>query len=1105
MIVCPNCAEENPERARFCLACGTALEAAPSGGGEERKVVSVLFVDLVGFTAGADRADPEDVRATLRPYHQRVSREVERYGGTVEKFVGDAVMAVFGAPVAHEDDPERAVRAGLRILDAIDELSEDEELDLSVRAAVATGEAVVQLGAQAGTGEGIATGDVVNTAARLQGQAPVGGLIVNEQAYRATRQAIRYEELPALELKGKGDPVAAWQAVSATSRFGVDAEAAPATPFVGRERELRLLQDTFERMVADAAIQLVTITGEPGVGKTRLLAEFRGWIDDRPELVSWRQGRCLPYGDGITFWALGEIVKAHAGILESDSPGEAAGKLSEAVASMDDSAWLDARLRPLVALGEGEAVDRDESFTAWQKFLEAIASTGPLVLLFEDLHWADPSLLAFVERLVDWAGDVPILVLCTARPELYERNAGWGGGIRNAITISLSPLSSDETARLVAELLDTAVLPAETQAALLERAGGNPLYAEEYVRLFLELGSAEDLPMPGTVQGIIAARLDTLPPDRKSLLQDAAVIGKVFWAGVLEAMADRGPDEVREGLHQLARKELLRPARLSSVEGQTEYSFWHALIRDVAYGQIPRAQRAAKHEAAAGWIEAMAGERMADHADLLAYHLTEAIALSRAAGEDADLELALRAARFLVLAGDRAFDLDRDGAEVLYRRALELLPLGTAEHGRALLRLAEATQLASRFEEARDFVEQAARELESKGDLRMAGSAYSLLGNLYFQLGGVDRMEGALKHALALLESLPPGPELVAAYGRMAALCSMKAVSPQEGLEWAQRAITLGEQLGERRELVRGLMWRGLMRCELGDVAGIEDLERAVHDALELRVAIIPAHINLADHVWRQRGPEAALEIYDQAIAYRGGRGGAPPTWVQAESCWMLYDLGRWDELLDLVEVIRRFEEQHGPAQPGGMAQAYEALVLTWRGRLGEAGTVMERELALAREIEDRQVLGPALVAGAFLASEQDDGPAARAFLEEWYTVTRSRAFFRSQNLTDAVRVACALGDPDLGERLLDNILTAAERDRLSDLTARATIAQARGEYATATTAFSEAADGWHVFGCRHEHALALRDAGEEDAANAILDELGVPLPPTQTAARTAK
>jgi class 3 adenylate cyclase/tetratricopeptide (TPR) repeat protein len=1096
MIVCPSCGEENPERARFCLNCGTALE--PARAGEERKVVSVLFVDLVGFTAGADRADPEDVRATLRPYHERVSREIERFGGTVEKFVGDAVMAVFGAPVAHEDDPERAVRAGLRILDAIDELNEHEGLELAVRAAVATGEAVVQLAAKAGTGEGIATGDVVNVAARLQGQAPVGGIIVNEQAYRATRHAITYEDLAALELKGKEDPVPTWRALSATSRFGVDAEAAPTTPFVGRDRELRLLQDTFERMVDESEIQLVTITGEPGVGKTRLLAEFRAWVDDRPELVHWRQGRCLPYGDGITFWALGEIVKAHAGILESDAPEDADSKLGEAVAGADDADWLHARLGPLVGLTGAGETDREDSFRAWQRFFESIAARGPLVLLFEDLHWADDALLEFVERLVDWSSGLPILVLCTGRPELYERHRAWGGGKRNSTTVALSPLSQEETARLVAALLDTAVLPAETQAALLDRAGGNPLYAEEYARLFLELGSAEELPLPDTVQGLIAARLDTLPQDRKALLQDAAVVGKVFWAGALESIGERSGEDVREGLHQLARKELLRPARLSSVEGQTEYAFWHALIRDVAYGQIPRGARAVKHEAAADWLEQMAGDRVADHADLLAYHTTEALALASAAGEGPDHELELRAARYLVLAGDRAMELDVGAAAERYRQALDFLSPGSEEHGLTLLKLAETAQAHGRFEEARAHAEAAASELEDAVAPRSAAHAYSLLGNVYFQLGGADRMRAALERSLELLEPLPPGPELVETFGRMASVESMSGGSPQRGLEWAEKAVSLGEELGLRRELVRAYQWRGLMRCELGDLAGIEDLERGLAETIDLRMPpAIPAYVNLADAVWRQRGPAAALEIQREAIELATRRGGTP-TWPQAESCWMLYDLGRWDELLQVADGIRRFEETHGAAQPGAMAQGYAAFVLVQRGALEEGAATAANVLEHARKIEDPQVLGPALVASALVDEATGSPAAAIHHIEEYRDVTRNRPYFRAQNLTDAARVACAAGEIALAEGLLDNVVTAAERDRLSALTVRATISEDRGAYA-------EAAAGWKALGCVFEHALALRGAGEEAEAASILAELGVRLPPAQTAARTAK
>jgi class 3 adenylate cyclase/tetratricopeptide (TPR) repeat protein len=1095
-MVCRSCGEENPERARFCLACGTALELVASG--EERKVVSVLFVDLVGFTAGADRADPEDVRATLRPYHARVSREIERFGGTVEKFVGDAVMAVFGAPVAHEDDPERAVRGGLRILDAIGELNEQEGLDLAVRAAVATGEAVVQLGAQPGTGEGIATGDVVNTAARLQSEAPTGGLVVNEQTHRATRDVIEYDELAPATVKGKDEPVPLWRALGARSRFGIDVDAAQ-TLFVGRARELRLLQDTYERMAEEAEIQLVTLVGEPGVGKTRLLAEFRKWVDDRPELVVWRQGRCLPYGDGITFWALGEIVKAHAGILESDGPAEARRKLADAAADTDDPEWVAERLEPLVGLPGGET-DRDESFTAWQRFLESIAATHALVLLLEDLHWADPALLAFVERLVDWSRGLPILVLCTSRPELFERHPTWGGGTRNSTTVSLSPLSAAETEALVFGLLDTAVLPAETKTALLERSGGNPLYAEEYVRLFLERGSAEELPMPETVHGVIAARLDTLAADRKALLHDASVMGKVFWAGALVDMGDRKPDAVRDELHQLARKELVRPARLSSVEGEAEYVFCHALIRDVAYSQIPRAQRAAKHVGAAEWIEGIAGERVSDQAELLAFHYSQALA---ATGEPS-AELERKAARFYLLAGDRSLDLDLAAAEALYRRALELSPEGTVEHARAVVRVGEALQISGRFQEAGKLVSQGAEMLEAVSQPREAAVAYGLLGQVNFQLGSPEGYEASLRMALTLLEALPAGPDLVELYGRMAAVEPMKGRSPELGLEWTNKAIALGEELGVRRELIRARQWRGIFRCELGDLAGIEDLEQALADALELRTTqIVSGHVNLADQVWRQRGPAPALDILRAAVEYRVSRGGAPPTWPRAESCWMLYDLGDWDELLRLADKVLAFEDEHGAAQPGAMALAYKAFVLTWRLQLDEAESVVNRARRQVRAVADIQVVGPALIAHALLAAAQGDGSSALETMAEWEKATRDRPYFRTQNLTDAVRVACRVGDVDLAGRMLGHITTAAERDRLSDLTARATIAQASGDD-MASAMHAEAAAGWAVLGCRLERALALRGAGDEAAGMAILTELGVP-PPVQTAARTAK
>ena len=559
MVVCAACGEENPERARFCLNCAAPLTSESTARVEERKVVTVLFCDLVGFTARAEHADPEDVRQLLDSYQSLLRREIERFDGNVEKFIGDAVMAVFGAPMAHEDDAERGVRAALRILEAVAGLNEDRpELDLAVRIGVNTGEAVVAVAGPSAHGQGMVTGDVVNTASRLQGVAPEGGVVVGAATYRATVSQIDYAELEPVALKGKAERQPVWRALAARSRYGVDVDQRASTPFLGREGELGLLRAALHRATAESAVQLVTVTGEPGAGKSRLLWEFRTTVDDDPSIVvSWRQGRCLPYGEGVTYWALGEMVKGQAGILESDGPDEAAAKLTIAVAAVVEdrtqAEWLEARLASLVGL-PAEPAERSESFAAWRTFLESIASRAPLVLVFEDLHWADDALIAFVDHLVDWATDVPIVVICTARPELYERHSGWAGGKRNATNVALSRLSDEDTARLVFALLSQVALPATIQQALLERAGGNPLFAEEYVRMLLDreilvrrgrtvsMAADASIPLPETIQASIAARLDTLPPTRKVLLQDAAVIGKVFWSGALASMGGVSED-----------------------------------------------------------------------------------------------------------------------------------------------------------------------------------------------------------------------------------------------------------------------------------------------------------------------------------------------------------------------------------------------------------------------------------------------------------------------------------------------------------------------------------------------------------------------------------
>ncbi len=647
--------------------------------------------------------DPEDVEELLAPYHSRLRSELERYGGTVEKFIGDAVMALFGAPVAHEDDPERAVRAALAIRDWARE-SEGVE----VRVAVHTGEALVTLGARPSEGEGMAAGDVVNTAARLQAAAPVNGIIVGEQTYRATRAAIDYREAVPVVAKGKGDPIAVWEALQARSRLGTEVLDHVAGELVGRERELAALRAALDRVREERSSQLVTLVGVPGIGKSRLLYELSRVADAEAELIIWRQGRCLAYGDGVTLWALSEIVKAQAGILEADTEAVASDKLDRAVedvADPADAAWIEAHLRPLTGLEEESQLGGDrrgEAFAAWRRYFEELAARHPLVLVFEDLQWADESLLDFVDELADWVTGVPLLVVCTARPELLSRRPGWGGGKLNASTFALEPLSDEETARLMAKRLEQPVLPADVQRTLLDRAGGNPLYAEQFAQLYLERGSVEELPLPETLQGIIAARLDDLLAEEKALLHSASVVGKVFWTGAL------GVDTtaMEDALHSLERKGFVRRQRRSSVAGEVELAFAHALVRDVAYGQIPRAERVRRHCEVATWIESLG--RPEDHAEMVAYHWRSALELADAAGHDV-VDIATSARVALRAAGDRAYAVNGYAAgAAYYEEALALWPESDAEKPDLLFRYARALYIAaddrsgSAIEEARD-------------------------------------------------------------------------------------------------------------------------------------------------------------------------------------------------------------------------------------------------------------------------------------------------------------------------------------------------------------------------------------------------------------------
>jgi class 3 adenylate cyclase/tetratricopeptide (TPR) repeat protein len=1065
--------------------CGTALVEDRAPQREERKVVSVLFVDLVGFTARSEHADPEDVRARLAPYHARVKTEIERFGGTVEKFVGDAVMAVFGAPTTHEDDAERAVRAGLRVLDAIQELNDATPgLDLSVRAAVNTGEAVVNVAARPERGEAFVAGDVVNTAARLQSAAASHSLVVGEPTYRATRAQIAYDELAPVTLKGKSDEVRLWIAREARSRFGVDVEQGRPTPFVGRDDELSLLEQTFRRAVRESSVQLVTLVGEPGVGKSRLLGELFRFVDDQPELVYWRQGRSLPYGDGITFWALGEIVKGHAGVLESDSPTTAEEKVAAAVddvvADSAEREWLRTALAPLVGTRGGGAgiANRDESFAAWQRFLELIAAQSPLVVVFEDLHWADQALLDFVERLVDWSTDVPLLVVCTTRPELFEREPGWGGGKRNSTTISLPPLSRTDTARLISALLEQTVLPAETQMLLLERAGGNPLYAEEFVRMVDDRGlraaaDLDDLALPETVQALIAARLDTLDPERKTILHDAAVLGKVFWAGALAAMGSAVRQDIEETLRELSRKELVRRARRSSVEGDVEYVFWHALVRDVAYGQIPRAARARKHRAAAEWILTMAGDRADDQSELLAHHYSEAFELARAAGDD-ELADAVRepTQRFLERAGDRAHDLVGIEAEPYFRRSLELAADGRTR-GRLLMKLGRT--LRTRDEAEHCYVE-AVELTREHGSGEEFAEALSDLAFFRRRRGETAKFSELIEEAIAAATPEAPNKQLPQLYSHLA-WDAMMGGDDRAALEYAERSYAMAEEIGDEATRLDCLQSRALARIDLGDLRGIDDL-RATRDGYRAigqggREAV--AWGNLAETVWLQHGTAVGLEEKRAAadLAARRGDPGAE-RWLKTELMWIQYDAGQWNELLEIADEVISAERETGAGQESVVADSYKALVLAQRGAVAEATDVRERTLPRAREIADMQVLAPALATAAVISLRASRAAEAAVYIEELEAVTRGVSFTRARELTEALRVCQTAGAVGLAERFLDGLEPALARHRYSVGAARATLAEMRRDPEAALPQYEEAALRWADFRFPLEHAHGL-------------------------------
>ena len=882
MSSCPTCGVENAADARFCSSCGTALEERQAVH-EERKVVSVLFVDLVGSTARADNADPEDVRETLGLFHERARRHIEQHGGVLEKYIGDAVMAVFGAPTAHGDDAERAVRAGLRVLSGMAELNRDHGLDLAARAAVSTGEAVVSV--DGGQGEPLAMGDVVNTAARLQSAAPEGRLLVGSETYRASRTGIQYEAHHAIDAKGKAQAVEAWLAVAPVAD---DVEpAARRAPLVGRGRELDQMHSAWLRCLDERRPHLVTILGPPGIGKSRLCHEFAALVADSGGRIL--RGRCLPYEEQVGYQAFSRLVSAASGILGSDESGTAREKLRSTVDRLLPEGERTETFRYLALLlglaPEDAAPQALLLFFAARRFLECVGHEQPVVSVFEDIHWAQPSEIALLEYLTQHLRDSPVMLVAATRPELLDEHATWGAGLAAQTTIPLDPLSAEDAAALAERLLPPDG-GANALGRIIETAGGNPLFLEELSASVAELGAGADLPI--TVREAIAARIDALPADARGTLLSAAVVGRTFWRGVVEILGE--VSDVDSALAQLEARDLVRRDSSSQLAGDVQFTFKHMLIREVAYATVPRAVRRSRHAAVAGRIEQTVASPGAALATILAHHWREA-------GEPE------QAIPYLLSAADAARrSWAQDAVVDLYSTALELAPDDAQRRRIRLDRGIALVELAD-YEGAAEELAALVPELEGQDLL----DALIALGHAYVW---TEREEDALATAASAAAAVAEVGDATAAPAVMA--LESQGLAMRGGDGELERAFELGEQaLRDWVPRTRPLSLRHQLHLHANAAYWTGRYERSL--ALSGQTRALAADIQSAESLLRGGGHQAlslvalgrheeAIAIWDELLKIADDHGRSPNVLLN-------YSSVAYRELYLLDEARRRTEE----------------------------------------------------------------------------------------------------------------------------------------------------------------------------------------------------
>ncbi len=1094
-VTCAACGTANTPGLRFCGECGTELTDAssaagpasasgpasatprdPNQGQAERRLVSVLFADLVGFTTLSESSDAETVREVQARYFASATSVVEQYGGTIEKFIGDAVMAVWGTPTAHEDDAERAVRAGLDLVEAVHHLGEELSFALQLRAGVLTGEAAVTIGA---TNQGMVAGDLVNTASRLQSAAAPGTVLVGEATYRAAAGAIAFEPVGEQDLKGKAAPVAAYRALRVVAkRGGVGRSDQLEAPFVGREAELRLLKDFHAATGEERRPRLVSIMGQGGIGKSRLVWEFQKYLDGVTEVAYWHYGRSPAYGEGITFWALAEMVRGRAGIVEGEDGTEARTKLAatldEFVTDEGERRWIEPRLLQLLGLEEATGANREREtlFAAWRTFFERIANRGTVLLVFEDLQWADEGLLDFIDHVLDWSRDRPLYLITLARPELLDRRPDWGAGRRNFTSLLLDPLSDDAMRELLRGLVPG--LPDSVATGILERAEGIPLYAVETVRMLLgdgriervgdsyqPVGDAQPLSIPASLQALIAARLDGLDPADRALLQAASVMGKTFTVDAVADVSGEDPETLTARLRALVRRELLTLEADPQSPERGQYGFVQGLIREVAYGGLGRRDRRRLHLAAARHFETLDDEGIAG---VLAEHYVAAYQ-AQPDGPQGDA-VAAQARVALRGAAERAVSLGSFTQATGYlEHALEVtndpderaqLHKAAADAGRHSAR--DADGMLAHYRAALDLVGQTgdrARLLEATTDLARATG----------WVGHTEQAAAMMHQALADFPDFDGTPGWVSLNTELSRVYMLLG-KVTEALACSERVLPLAEHLELTRDVLELLVTRGATLAtarRLGEAIVL--LLGAVSQGRSLQLAELElrARVNLS-YATAAQDPHLSYRVAREGLElarHLGMRG--PGSYLLNNAADAGLRMGEWDWVVDqLSEAVA--------ADPEGDfgALVHTARLAAFRGE--ESETMIAKAAAIVEDYTEVQAF-------SMLDDVRSDAAMALGRLADARTLAISS--YQRLDAPDSTararagRLSIWLRDVDpIRELLAEQRQVPGAVARITELELMAGLAALEGRPREAITLFRDAAARWRERGIRFELAL---------------------------------